>query len=219
MVRQTLRAGPFLARDPAARHSRGATRDRGNVAPGTGARPRRGRDQRRALPAARGRRGARRPARHRHRAPTSTIRSGSVSPARSRTSSPRRRCERCSRTIRRSWPTRRSVADRCEFDFEKRYFLPGVPPPRRIRERRSAAASTWHEPAPSAATAPRCRQTCRERLDYELARHQRRRATPATSSSSRTSSRAARDRGIPVGPGRGSAAGSLVAYALGITNV
>jgi DNA polymerase-3 subunit alpha len=31
--------------------------------------------------------------------------------------------------------------------------------------------------------------------------------------------RAARERGIPVGPGRGSAAGSLVAYALGITNV
>ena len=30
---------------------------------------------------------------------------------------------------------------------------------------------------------------------------------------------AARDRGIPVGPGRGSAAGSLVAYALRITNV
>ena len=31
--------------------------------------------------------------------------------------------------------------------------------------------------------------------------------------------KAARDRGIPVGPGRGSAAGSLVAYALQITNV
>lgn len=30
---------------------------------------------------------------------------------------------------------------------------------------------------------------------------------------------AAKERGIPVGPGRGSAAGSLVAYALGITNV
>ena len=29
--------------------------------------------------------------------------------------------------------------------------------------------------------------------------------------------KAARDRGIPVGPGRGSAAGSLVAYALRIT--
>ena len=31
--------------------------------------------------------------------------------------------------------------------------------------------------------------------------------------------RFARDQGIPVGPGRGSAAGSLVAYALGITNI
>src|SRR4029079_4237358 len=31
--------------------------------------------------------------------------------------------------------------------------------------------------------------------------------------------RAARERGIPVGPGRGSAAGSLVAYALRITDV
>src|SRR5207247_6177288 len=31
--------------------------------------------------------------------------------------------------------------------------------------------------------------------------------------------KAARDRGIPVGPGRGSAAGSLVAYALGITKI
>ena len=30
---------------------------------------------------------------------------------------------------------------------------------------------------------------------------------------------AARERGIPVGPGRGSAAGSIVAYCLGITNV
>ena len=29
----------------------------------------------------------------------------------------------------------------------------------------------------------------------------------------------ARDQGIPVGPGRGSAAGSLVAYAMGITNI
>ena len=31
--------------------------------------------------------------------------------------------------------------------------------------------------------------------------------------------KAARDRGIPVGPGRGSAAGSLVAYSLRITDV
>src|SRR5207237_4639304 len=31
--------------------------------------------------------------------------------------------------------------------------------------------------------------------------------------------KAAKDRGIPVGPGRGSAAGSLVAYALAITDI
>ena len=31
--------------------------------------------------------------------------------------------------------------------------------------------------------------------------------------------RFAREQNIPVGPGRGSAAGSLVAYALGITNI
>src|SRR2546430_5479693 len=31
--------------------------------------------------------------------------------------------------------------------------------------------------------------------------------------------KAAKDRAIPVGPGRGSAAGSLVAYALGITDI
>jgi len=31
--------------------------------------------------------------------------------------------------------------------------------------------------------------------------------------------KAARDRGIPVGPGRGSAAGSLIAYCLGITQI
>ena len=30
---------------------------------------------------------------------------------------------------------------------------------------------------------------------------------------------AALDRGIPVGPGRGSAAGALVSYCLGITNI
>ena len=47
----------------------------------------------------------------------------------------------------------------------------------------------------------------------------RRWASPATSSWCGTSSRYARRQGIAVGPGRGSSAGSLVAYCLGITNV
>ncbi len=44
-------------------------------------------------------------------------------------------------------------------------------------------------------------------------------ASPATSSSSRTSSAGRASNGVPVGPGRGSGAGSLVAYSLGITDL
>ena len=50
-------------------------------------------------------------------------------------------------------------------------------------------------------------------------RHRARWASRATSSSSPTSSPHAKERGIRVGPGRGSAAGALVAYALGITDL
>ena len=46
-----------------------------------------------------------------------------------------------------------------------------------------------------------------------------RRGTPATSSSSGTSSTGPEETASPWGPGRGSAAGSLVAYSLGITNI
>ena len=59
----------------------------------------------------------------------------------------------------------------------------------------------------------------RERARLRARTSSRRRDTPATSSSSYDFIKAARDRGIPVGPGRGSAAGSLVAYALRITDV
>jgi DNA polymerase III subunit alpha len=110
-----------------------------------------------------------------------------------------------------------TVADLCEFDFEKRYFLPGFPRPagyatdeallgdlaRRGAERRYGA------PLPS---------EVRERLDYEL-------GVINTAGYAgyflivQDFIAAARERGIPVGPGRGSAAGSIVAYALGITNV
>ena len=47
----------------------------------------------------------------------------------------------------------------------------------------------------------------------------RRPASSTTSSSSGTSSASRTSSGIPVGPGRGSGAGSLVAYALGITGI
>ncbi|HVH69322.1 MAG TPA: DNA polymerase III subunit alpha [Gemmatimonadales bacterium] len=109
------------------------------------------------------------------------------------------------------------VAELCEFDFEKRYFLPQYPRPAEfasdhdllVHLARAGAHVRYGDPLPPPVP---------ERLDYEL------------QVISRTGYagyflivydivKAAKDRAIPVGPGRGSAAGSLVAYALGITDV
>src|SRR5216117_561671 len=109
------------------------------------------------------------------------------------------------------------VAERCEFDFEKRYFLPQYPRPPEfasdsellVHLARQGSRERFGDPLPPEVA---------QRLDYEL------------DVINRTGYagyflivydlvKAARDRGIPVGPGRGSAAGSLIAYALHITNV
>ena len=109
------------------------------------------------------------------------------------------------------------IAELCEFDFEKRYFLPQFPRPPEfasdndllIHLAQAGAKRRYGDPLP---------QAVEERLDYELG------------VISRTGYagyflivydivKAAKDRGIPVGPGRGSAAGSLVAHALGITDI
>ena len=109
------------------------------------------------------------------------------------------------------------VADLCEFDFEKRYYLPEFPRP--------AAYATDNDLLVELATTGAERRFGRpltaavqERLEYELA------VVTKTGYAGyflivQDFIQAARDRGIPVGPGRGSAAGSLVAYALGITNI
>ena len=109
------------------------------------------------------------------------------------------------------------VAERCEFDFEKRYFLPQYPRAPEfasdndllVHLARAGAAARYGEPLAPAV---------QERLDYELG---------VISHTGYAGYflivydivKAAKDRGIPVGPGRGSAAGSLVAYALGITDI
>ncbi len=109
------------------------------------------------------------------------------------------------------------VAAACEFDFEKRYFVPSFPLPPGyadenglLRELAEAGArARYGEPLPT---------PVRERLDYEL-------SVITTAGYAgyflivQDFIAAARDRGIPVGPGRGSAAGSLVAYSLRITDV
>jgi DNA polymerase-3 subunit alpha len=109
------------------------------------------------------------------------------------------------------------VAELCEFDFEKRYFLPAFPRPAGyaseddlLQELALAGAKArYGDPLPDAV---------RDRLTYELGV-----ITKAGYAGYflivEDFIRAARDRGIPVGPGRGSAAGSIVAYALRITDV
>ncbi|MES2123403.1 MAG: DNA polymerase III subunit alpha [Gemmatimonadota bacterium] len=109
------------------------------------------------------------------------------------------------------------VADRCEFDFEKRYFVPAFPLPDGYQLDTDLLRDLAEAGAVRRYGSP-LRQDVRERLDFEL-------------SVINTAGYAgyflivadfidaARARDIPVGPGRGSAAGSIVAYALGITNV
>ncbi len=109
------------------------------------------------------------------------------------------------------------VADLCEFDFEKRYFLPEFPRPDGYADDNAllvelatrGAQNRYGQPLPAAPA---------ERLEYELG------VITKTGYAGyflivQDFISAARERGIPVGPGRGSAAGSLVAYALGITSV
>jgi len=109
------------------------------------------------------------------------------------------------------------VADLCEFDFEKRYFLPGFPRPAGYASdealldhlAREGAARRYGSPLPAPVS---------ERLEYELGVIEKA-GYAGYFLIVQDFIAAARDRGIPVGPGRGSAAGSIVAYALGITNV
>ncbi len=109
------------------------------------------------------------------------------------------------------------VAELCEFDFEKRYFLPEFPLPaahatdEAMLEHlsREGAVRRYGDPLPPAVA---------DRLAFELGVINRA-GYAGYFLIVQDFIAAARERGIPVGPGRGSAAGSIVAYALGITNV
>ncbi|HUO50891.1 MAG TPA: DNA polymerase III subunit alpha, partial [Gemmatimonadaceae bacterium] len=109
------------------------------------------------------------------------------------------------------------VAGETDLLFEKKYFLPAFPLPPEVKSENdmlvtlaeAGARARYGDPLPA---------PVRERLDYELG------VITKTGYAGYflitwDFIKAARDRGIPVGPGRGSAAGSLVAYALRITDV
>jgi DNA polymerase-3 subunit alpha len=109
------------------------------------------------------------------------------------------------------------IADEISVSFSKKYHVPSFPLPPGVgtenellvRLSEEGAKMRYGDPLPD---------NVRERLEYELG------VITKTGYAgyfliTYDFIKAARDRGIPVGPGRGSAAGSLVAYALRITDV
>ena len=109
------------------------------------------------------------------------------------------------------------IADQVDVKFGKKYHLPSFPLPTGVKTENDllvklateGASVRYGNPLPADVS---------ERLDYELG------VITTTGYAGyflivADFIKAARDRGIPVGPGRGSAAGSLVAYALRVTDV
>lgn len=110
-----------------------------------------------------------------------------------------------------------TVANLCEFSFEKKYFLPEFPRPVEFATDESLLDQLARKGAEQRYGSPLPEKVA-ERLDYELGVINKA-GYAGYFLIVQDFIAAARERGIPVGPGRGSAAGSLVAYGLGITNV
>jgi len=110
-----------------------------------------------------------------------------------------------------------AIADAVDVKFEKKYYVPAFPLPKGVKSENDLLVKLSEEGAKQRYGTPLPPEV-RERLDYELGVITK---TGYAGYFLITADfiKAARDRGIPVGPGRGSAAGSLVAYATGITNV
>src|SRR5207302_1576432 len=109
------------------------------------------------------------------------------------------------------------IADQTSIEFSKKYHLPSFPLPDGLRSENDllvqlateGARARYGDPLPA---------EVKDRLDYELS------VITKTGYAGyflivSDFIRAAREKGIPVGPGRGSSAGSIVAYALRITNI
>jgi len=112
-----------------------------------------------------------------------------------------------------------AIADQVDVIREKKYYVPQFPLPEGVRTEAELlrkltfemAKSRFGDPLPEGWT---------ERLDYELSVVSNEKADYAGYFLiTQDFINWAKQNGIPVGPGRGSAAGSLVAYVLGITDV
>jgi len=109
------------------------------------------------------------------------------------------------------------IADEVGVEFTKKYHLPAFPLPKGAKSENDLLVKLATAGAKERYGA-KLPDNVKERLNYELG------VITKTGYAGyflivADFIKAARDRGIPVGPGRGSAAGSLVAYALRITDV
>ncbi len=110
-----------------------------------------------------------------------------------------------------------AIAERAKVEFTKKYHVPKFPLPEGVESENDLLVRLTEEGARKRYGDPLPPNVV-ERMEYELG------VITRTGYAGyflivADFIRAAREMGIPVGPGRGSAAGSLVAYSLGITNV
>jgi DNA polymerase-3 subunit alpha len=110
-----------------------------------------------------------------------------------------------------------AIAESVDVQFKKQYHVPSFPLPEGVATENELLVQLATEGAKMRYGDP-FRDEVKERLEYELGVITK---TGYAGYFLITADfiRAARDLGIPVGPGRGSAAGSLVSYALRITDV
>jgi len=110
-----------------------------------------------------------------------------------------------------------AIADTVDVQFEKKYYVPSFPLPPGVATENELLVKLATDGARMRYGDP-FRDEVKDRLEYELGVITK---TGYAGYFLITADfiRAAREMGIPVGPGRGSAAGSLVSYALRITDV
>ena len=109
------------------------------------------------------------------------------------------------------------IADEAGFSFEKKYYVPSFPLPKGVKTENALLVKLATDGAKVRYGSPLPAHVV-ERLEFELG------VITKTGYAGyflivADFIQAARDKGIPVGPGRGSAAGSIVAYATRITDV
>jgi DNA polymerase-3 subunit alpha len=112
-----------------------------------------------------------------------------------------------------------AIADSVDVAWKKQYHVPSFPLPKDVPDERTLLRTLTTERAQKRYGDPLPAEI-QERLDYELGVMSNPKADYAGYMLiTQDFINWAKDHGIPVGPGRGSAAGSLVAYVLGITDV